>query len=61
MAEIFAGLQLSEVLNGADHLAGVAVLVVVPGHDLHLIGVVVDTYDAMYIIYLLDAICNSFS
>ena len=34
--------QLSEVLDGADHLAGVAVLVVVPGHDLHLIGVVVD-------------------
>ena len=32
-------LQLGEVLDGADHLAGVAVLVVVPGHDLHLIGV----------------------
>ena len=31
--------QLSEVLDGADHLRGVAVLVVVPGHDLHLIGV----------------------
>ena len=31
-------LQLGEVLDGADHLAGVAVLVVVPGHDLHLIG-----------------------
>ena len=31
--------QLSEVLDGADHLAGIAVLVVVPGHDLHLIGV----------------------
>ena len=27
-------LQLSEVLDGANHLAGVAVLVVVPGHDL---------------------------
>ena len=27
-------LQLSEVLDGADHLRGVAVLVVVPGHDL---------------------------
>ena len=37
--------QLSEVLDGADHLAGVAVLVVVPGHDLHLIGVVVDLGD----------------
>ena len=32
-------LQLSEVLDGADHLRGVAVLVVVPGHDLHLVGV----------------------
>ena len=32
-------LQFGEVLDGADHLAGVAVLVVVPGHDLHLIGV----------------------
>ena len=31
--------QLSEVLDGADHLRGVAVLVVVPGHDLHLVGV----------------------
>ena len=35
-------LQLGEILDGADHLAGVAVLVVIPGHDLHLIGVVVD-------------------
>ena len=35
-------LQLGEVLDGADHLAGVAVLVVVPGHDLDLIGVLVD-------------------
>ena len=32
-------LQLSEVLDGANHLRGVRVLVVVPGHDLHLIGV----------------------
>ena len=32
-------LQLGEVLDGADHLAGVAVLVVIPGHDLNLIGV----------------------
>ncbi len=32
---------LSEVLNGTDHLRGVGVLVVVPGHDLNLIGVVV--------------------
>ena len=31
--------QLSEVLDGADHLRGVGVLVVVPGHNLHLIGV----------------------
>ena len=35
-------LQLSEVLDGANHLAGVAILVVVPGHNLNLIGVVVD-------------------
>ena len=36
---------LSEVLNGTDHLRGVGVLVVVPGHDLNLIGVVVDLSD----------------
>src|SRR5699024_6780762 len=36
---------LGEVLDGADHLRGVAVLVVVPGHDLNLIGVVVDLGD----------------
>ena len=35
-------LQLVEVLDGADHLARVAILVVVPGHDLHLGGVIVD-------------------
>ena len=29
-------LQLGEVLDGANHLAHVAVLVVVPGHDLNL-------------------------
>ena len=34
---------LSEVLNGTNHLRGVGVLVVVPGHDLNLIGVVVAT------------------
>ena len=34
---------LSEVLDGTDHLRGVGVLVVVPGHDLNLIGVVVAT------------------
>ncbi len=34
---------LSEVLNGTDHLRGVRVLVVVPGHDLNLIGVVAAT------------------
>ena len=32
---------LSEVLNGTNHLRGVGVLVVVPRHDLNLIGVVV--------------------
>ena len=36
---------LSKVLNGTDHLRGVGVLVVVPGHDLNLIGVVVDLSD----------------
>ena len=34
---------LSEALNGTDHLRGAGVLVVVPGHDLNLIGVVVAT------------------
>ena len=34
---------LSEVLNGTDHLRSVGVLVVVPRHDLNLIGVVVAT------------------
>ena len=38
-------LQLSEILDGADHLAGVGVLVVVPRDDLDLIGVVVDLGD----------------
>ena len=33
--------QLSEVLDGANHLRGVAVLVVVPGNNLHLIGVLI--------------------
>ena len=31
--------ELGEVLDGADHLAGVAVLVVIPSNNLHLIGV----------------------
>ena len=34
---------LSEVLDGTDHLRGVGVLVVVPRHDLDLVGVVVAT------------------
>ena len=34
---------LSEVLNSTDHLRGIGVLVVVPGHDLNLIGVVAAT------------------
>ncbi len=38
-------LKLGEVLNGADHLAGVGVLVVIPGNYLNLIGVVVDLGD----------------
>ena len=43
MTVAFVRLQLGEVLDGANHLAGVAVLVVVPGHDLNLIGVVIAT------------------
>ena len=35
-------LKLGEVLNSADHLAGVGVLVVVPGNNLYLIGVVIN-------------------
>ena len=38
-------LQLREVLDGADHLAGVAVLVIVPAYDLHLIGILVQLGD----------------
>ena len=34
---------LGEVLNGTNHLRGIGVLVVVPRHDLNLIGVVVAT------------------
>ena len=34
---------LSEVLNGTNHLRSVRVLVVVPRHDLDLVGVVVST------------------
>ena len=41
-ADASALLQFGEVLDGADHLAGVAVLIVVPGNDLHLIGVIID-------------------
>ena len=37
--------DLCEVLDGADHLAGVGVLIVVPCNDLYLIGVVVDLGD----------------
>ena len=32
--------QGSEVLDGADHLRNIGVLVVVPGNDLHLAGAV---------------------
>ena len=43
---------LHEVLNGTNHLRGVGVLVVVPGHDLNLIGVVVATlnFHAFFVI-----------
>ena len=34
--------ELGEVLDGADHLAGVAVLIVIPSNNLHLIGVLCD-------------------
>ena len=47
---------LSEVLNGADHLRSVGVLVVVPGHDLNLIGVIV----AALIFALFQVVLHSF-
>ena len=47
---------LSEVLNGTNHLRGVGVLVVVPGHDLNLIGVVV----AALIFALFQVVLHSF-
>ena len=34
--------KLCEVLDGANHLRGVGVLVVVPGNNLNLIGILVD-------------------
>ena len=37
--------ELCEVLDGANHLARVGVLVVVPRNDLYLVGVVVDLSD----------------
>ena len=37
--------DLCEVLDGANHLAGVGVLIVVPGNDLNLEGVIVDLGD----------------
>ena len=43
---------LSEVLDGTDHLRGVGVLVVVPRHDLNLVGVVVATlvFRALFVV-----------
>ena len=43
---------LSEVLDGTDHLRGVGVLVVVPRHDLDLVGVVVATlvFRALFVV-----------
>ena len=38
-------LEFGEVLDGTDHLGSVGVLVVVPGDDLNLIGVVIDLGD----------------
>ena len=40
--EVFQLAQLSEVLNGSNHLAGVGVLVVVPGNNLNLVQVIRD-------------------
>ena len=40
-------LQLSEVLNGTNHLAGVGVLVIVPGNYLNLVEIVCDSYEAL--------------
>ena len=37
--------QLCEVLNGANHLRGVRVLVVVPRNNLNLIGIFVELHD----------------
>ena len=54
-------LQLSEVLNGADHLRGVGVLVVVPRNDLNLIGVIAIFIAAWLIFILLVAVCFLFS
>ena len=43
---------LSEVLNGTNHLRSVRVLVVVPRHDLDLVGVVVATlvFRALFVV-----------
>ena len=45
--------QLSEVLDGADHLAGVGVLVVVPGNDLNLSHAVARIFDCALVTFLL--------
>ena len=42
MADVSILFELSEVLDGANHLRSVGVLIVVPGNDLYLIGVLVD-------------------
>ena len=34
--------EFSKVLDGTNHLAGIAVLVVIPSNNLYLIGIVVD-------------------
>ena len=38
-------LELGEILDGSDHLAGVGVLVVIPADDLDLISIVVHLAD----------------
>ena len=39
---IYAKLDFSKILNGTNHLAGVAVFVIIPRNNLYLIGIVVD-------------------
>ena len=51
---------LSEVLNGTNHLRSVRVLVVIPRHDLDLIGVVVATLVFRTLFVVVSALFSSF-